>query len=488
VAGERPLREVPAQKRKTAEIPEKMLKIGGQKVAPQILWLLVCDAAVIVAALLLAVVLRQPEGILHFPQFDGLHTFWRFAVVVVVCILSLYYYDLYESQILHQHSKLFMRLVNALAVACTAIALIYYFLPILSIGRGVAALAAPILISSVLGARLVIEHSGGLIERPERVLIVGTDTTGIQLTREILKRPELALKVVGFLDEKGENLGKSLVNPCIIGGVADVRHIVESEKIDRVVLALSERRGTTPVDALLRLKVGGLSIEDSHSCYERVMGRILLERLTPSWLILSDGFGKSGFLLGAKRLIDVIVSLVGLLLVWPLMLIVALAIWCETGKPLLFRQKRIGLHGKEFEIVKFRSMRQDAEAAGPAWATANDNRITPLGSFLRKYRLDEFPQLINVLRGDMSLVGPRPEQPHFCKLLSENVPYFEQRHSVRPGITGWAQVKYQYGATVNESKIKLELDLFYIKHLSIFLDLAILFETGKVMVVGRGAQ
>jgi len=179
---------------------------------------------------------------------------------------------------------------------------------------------------------------------------------------------------------------------------------------------------------------------------------------------------------------------VGLLLAWPVMLLVALAIWCETGRPLLFRQKRIGLHGKEFEMLKFRSMRQDAEAAGPAWATANDNRITRLGSFLRKYRLDELPQLVNVLRGDMSLVGPRPEQPHFCKLLSENVPYFDQRHSVRPGVTGWAQVKYQYGSTMDESKIKLELDLFYIKHLSIFLDLAILFETGKVMAVGRGAQ
>ena len=465
-----------------------MLKIGGQKVAPYILWLLLCDAVVIVAALLLAVMIRQQGGLFYVPQLDGLHTFWRFTVVVVVCILSLYYCDLYDSQILCQHSKLFMRLLNGLAIACIAIAVIYYFLPFLSIGRGVAALAGPILIASVLGARLLIQHTGGLIRRPERVLIVGTDGTGIQLTREILKRPELALKVVGFLDERGENLGKSLVNPGIIGAVADVRQIVESQKIDRIVLALSERRGTMPVDELLRLKVGGIRIEDSHSCYERVIGRILLERLAPSWLILSDGFRKSEFLLIAKRLIDLFVSFVGLLLAWPVMLLVALAIWCETGRPLLFRQKRIGLHGKEFEMLKFRSMRQDAEAAGPAWATANDNRITRLGSFLRKYRLDELPQLVNVLRGDMSLVGPRPEQPHFCKLLSENVPYFDQRHSVRPGVTGWAQVKYQYGSTMDEAKIKLELDLFYIKHLSIFLDLAILFETGKVMAVGRGAQ
>src|SRR5579871_1472174 len=462
-----------------------MLKIGGQEVAPKILWLLLCDIVIMVAALMIAVISRQPEGIFHIPHLDGMHTFWRFTVIVVACIFSLYYYDLYEPQTLSQHDKLIVRLINALSVAGAAVALIYYFFPIVSIGRSVAGLAAPILILSMLLARLGIEHSGGLIQTPERVLIVGTDATGIRLTREILKRPESGMKVVGFLDEKNENLGKCLVNPCIIGGVADIRQIVETEKIDRLILALSERRNTMPTDELLRFKMAGIPIEDSHTCYERLIGRILLEKLTPSWLILSKGFGKSGFLLAAKRSLDVVVALIGLLLTWPIMLIVAVAIACESGRPLLFRQKRIGLHGKEFEILKFRSMRKDAEAAGPAWATAHDKRITRLGTFLRKYRLDELPQLLNVLRGHMSLVGPRPEQPHFCKLLVDNVPYFEQRHSVRPGITGWAQVKYQYGATMDESKIKLDLDLFYIKHLSIFLDLAILFETAKVMVVGR---
>jgi sugar transferase (PEP-CTERM system associated) len=465
-----------------------MLKIGGQEVAPKILWLLVCDVVIMVAALMIAIILRQPEGIFHVPSLDGMHTFWRFAVIIVACVLSLYYYDLYEPQTLTQHVKVVVRLIKALAVASAAMALIYYFFPIVSIGRSVAALAAPLLILSMLFARLAIEHSGGLMQRPERVLIVGTDETGIQLTREILKRPESGMKVVGFLDEKNENIGKCLVNPCIIGGVANIKEIVEREQIDRVVLALAERRKTMPTDALLRLKIAGLPIEDSHSCYERLIGRILLERLAPSWLILSNGFSKSEFLMAAKRFIDVVVALIGILLTWPIMLMVAIAIACESGAPLLFRQKRIGLHGKEFEILKFRSMRKDAEKAGPAWATANDSRITPLGAFLRKYRLDELPQLLNVLRGHMSLVGPRPEQPHFCNLLSDEVPYFEQRHSVRPGITGWAQVKYQYGATVDESKIKLELDLFYIKHLSIFLDMAILFETAKVMVVGRGAQ
>jgi sugar transferase (PEP-CTERM system associated) len=465
-----------------------MVKIGGQKVASRVLWLLLCDAEVVVVAVLVAEVLPSLWSTGHFSGFDGFRTFLRFAVVVVVCILSLHYNDLYDCQILRQQSKLFFRLLKALSIACAGIALVYYVFPILSLERTEAAIAAPIMISFMLSARLIIERTGALKQRPERVLILGTDAAGIALTRETLKRSELAMDVVGFLDEKGEGVEKSLVNPGIIGGVAEVRRIVGTHKIDRIVLALSERRGTMPVDDLLRLKLEGIRIEDAHTCYERLIGRILLERLAPSSFILSDGFRKSQFLVVAKRWLDIIVALIGIALTWPLMGAAALAIWMETGRPVLFRQKRVGLNGKEFEILKFRSMRKDAEAGGPAWATATDSRITRVGSFLRKYRLDELPQLITVLRGDMSLVGPRPEQPYFCKLLLQNIPYFEQRHSVRPGITGWAQVNYHYGSTVNESKIKFELDLFYIKHLSVFLDLAILFQTGKIMLIGRGAQ
>lgn len=458
-----------------------MIKIGGQKIAGQTMLLLILDAALIIGGLLVAATVRQ----LYEP------TSWlaiRFLIVVLVCLLSLYYNDLYDSQVLRQHSQLYVHLLQAFGISCAALALVYYLFPILSLGRGVAALAAPILLSLTLGVRILLENSSGLMQRPVRVLIIGTGQAGIMLTREILSRPELNLKVIGFLDEKGENLGKSLVNPGIIGAVNDVSEIVTSHKVDRLVLSLAERRGTTPVDQLLRIKFAGVPIEDAHSAYETVSGRILLERLTPSWLILSEGFRKNPFLMASKRAMDIFASLFGILLTFPIMGVTALAIWIESGKPILFRQKRIGLHGKEFEILKFRSMRKDAEAAGPAWATANDSRITRLGSTLRKYRLDELPQLFNVLRGDMSLVGPRPEQPHFCELLRQNIRYFDQRHSVRPGITGWAQVKYQYGATLEESKIKLELDLFYIKHLSMFLDLAIIFETVKVMLIGRGAQ
>jgi sugar transferase (PEP-CTERM system associated) len=442
--------------------------------------LLLCDVGAIFAAHLVAARLSG--------HFEGFVTLLRSLVVVVFCIPSLHYNGLYEYQVLRQLDRLSVRLLRALLIASATIALLYYLIPIVIVSRTVAAIAAPLVFTSMLLIRLVLKPTGGLKLRAERVLILGTDAVGIALARETQKRPELATYVIGFLNGKAEHSENSLPDPGVIGEIGEVCHIVDACKVDRIVLAMSERRGAMPVDELLRLKMTGICIEEAHTCYERLVGRILLERLSPSWFILSDGFRKSRFLTAAKRSLDIIFALIGLLVTLPLMVASAAGIWIETGRPLFFRQKRIGLNGREFEILKFRSMRKDAEARGPAWATPADNRITRVGAVLRKYRLDELPQLVTVLRGEMSLVGPRPEQPHFSKLLLENIPYFEQRYSVRPGITGWAQINYPYGSTVNESKVKLELDLFYIKHLSVFLDLAILFETGKVMLIGRGAR
>jgi exopolysaccharide biosynthesis polyprenyl glycosylphosphotransferase len=231
-----------------------------------------------------------------------------------------------------------------------------------------------------------------------------------------------------------------------------------------------------------------VEVEDAHSFIEQTTGRIQLEHLSPSWLILSAGFRKSALLYTAKRIFDIVVALIASVLSLPIMILAAAAVWLETGNPILFRQERTGLKGSTFEIIKFRSMYQNSEKDGPVWAVRDDNRITHVGRFIRKFRLDELPQILNVLHGEMSLVGPRPERPQFCLLLEQNIPYFSLRHTVRPGITGWAQVKYQYGASVEESKVKLEYDFFYIKHMSFVLDLAILFETAKVIIYGRGAK
>ncbi len=467
-----------------------MLRIGGQKVPTPLLLLLAIDCFLIAVGLFLAAVLRFYVAN-YGPVFYYLltwQTFCRFVIAILVCVISLYFNDLYDFRLMKTPSEMLVRLLQAFGVACLTLAVFYYVQPDLGLGRGIAALGAPMIVALALGWRLLMAQDPNTLGTPERMLIMGTGPTGISLARDIISRPELQLKVVGFLDEKGENIGKSLVNPGIIGAAANVGEIAQQEKIDHVVISLLERRGMMPVRQLLHLKFAGVKVEDAHSFYERMTGRIVLERLSPSWLILSDGFRKSTLLIVAKRAIDVILSLIALVLCLPLFAVTAAAIALESGGPVLFRQGRTGLNGKPFEMLKFRSMYKDAEAAGPQWAATGDHRITRIGKWIRKFRIDELPQVINVLRGEMSIVGPRPERPEFVSMLEEQIPFYGLRHFVRPGITGWAQVKYQYGASVEETKTKLEYDLFYIKHLSVMLDFAVLFETAKVMLSGRGAK
>jgi sugar transferase (PEP-CTERM system associated) len=467
-----------------------MLRIGGQKVPKTLVVLLAIDCVLIVLGLLVATGTRLGVNGLAFvlTYLGTWQTFFRFVIAILVCEISLYFNDLYDFRLMTTRSEILVRLLQAFGVACLALAVFYFVDPDLGFGRGIAALAAPLIVALTLGWRLVMVQHPEALGTSERMLIMGTGPTGISLARNILARPEMQLKVVGFLDEKGEDIGKSLVNPGIIGGVADVESIAQQEKIGHVVISLLERRGQMPVRQLLHLKFAGVKVEDAHSFFERMTGRIILERLSPSWLILSEGFSKSPMLVWVKRMIDVVVSLITLVVCVPLFALAALAIYIESGSPILFRQERTGLRGKTFRMLKFRSMRNNAEADGPQWASDGDRRITRVGKWLRKSRIDELPQAINVLRGEMSIVGPRPERPEFVSMLEEQIPYYGLRHSVRPGITGWAQVKYQYGASVEETKTKLEYDLFYIKHLSIMLDLAVLFETAKVMLSGRGAK
>ncbi len=467
-----------------------MLRIGGQRVPTSLLLLVATDSLLIVSGLLIATLIRFTFGD-YGPVLAYLLTwqsFYRFLFVIVVCELALYFNDLYDFRLVATRSEIIVRLLQAFGVACLAIAVGYYIEPDLGFGRGIAALASPLIIGLTLGCRLILCERNQWLGFSERMLVLGTGPVGISLARDILARPELQLKLVGFLDEKGENIGKSLVNPGIIGGIAEVEQVVQKESIDRVVISLMERRGRMPVRELLRLKFAGIRVEDAHSFYERIIGRIILERLSPSWLILSDGFRKSVFLRTSKRALDVIFSLIALTVCLPLFVVVVIAIWLESGTPILFRQERTGLWGHPFEMLKFRSMHNNAEEDGPRWTADGDHRITRVGRLIRKFRIDELPQFLNVLRGEMSIVGPRPERPHFVAMLEEKIPFYGLRHSVRPGITGWAQIKYQYGASIEETRTKLEYDLFYIKHLSVMLDTAVLFETAKVMLSGRGAK
>jgi len=468
-----------------------MLKIGGQKVPTALLLLIFTDCILITLGLLLATTIRfsiHNYGSVVF-YLASWQTFSRFVVAILVCEVSLHFNDVYDFRLISSPSDLLVRLLKAFGIACFALAISYYLAPDLGFGRGIAVLAAPIILVLTLGWRLVYLQNKQTLGSVERMLVMGTGPTGISLVRDIIHRPELQLKVVGFLDEKGENIGKSLVNPGIIGATADIESVVQKEKIDHVVVSLLERRGRMPIRQLLHLKFAGVRVEDAHSFYERLTGRISLEHLSPSWLIFSDGFRKSTLLVWAKRTSDIILSLIALVLCLPIFAAVAIAIWVESGFPILYRQERTGLRGRIFQMLKFRSMFNDAEKNGPQWtASRDDRRITRVGKWLRKFRLDELPQVINVLRGEMSIVGPRPERPEFVSMLEEQIPYYGLRHSVRPGITGWAQVKYQYGASVEETRTKLEHDFFYIKHLSVMLDFAVIFETTKVMLSGRGSK
>jgi sugar transferase (PEP-CTERM system associated) len=275
----------------------------------------------------------------------------------------------------------------------------------------------------------------------------------------------------------------------VLGELADVSGVIARHRPSRVVLALEDRARALPAQPLMGAWAAGICIEEAPTLFERVTGRIPLDHIRPSWLFLSDSFYKSGRMRFYKRASSATAALLGLIVLSPVLLLAAIAIKLDSPGPVIYRQQRVGLHGRPFDIFKFRSMRTDAESGtGPVWAQEQDPRITRVGRWLRTLRLDELPQLFNVLQGTMSIVGPRPERPRFVEEFRRDIPYYELRHSVAPGITGWAQVSRDYGASVEDAREKLEYDLFYIKNLSVWLDLFILFQTTKIVVLGRGAR
>jgi len=253
-------------------------------------------------------------------------------------------------------------------------------------------------------------------------------------------------------------------------------------------VSMSDRRGRMPIRELLQAKMSGVRVEDAATMYERLTGKILIDDIKPSWLIFSDGFRASRATRAIKRVVDLALAAAGIALASPLILLTALGVRLESAGPVLYRQERVGENGRIFTLFKFRSMRADAEKGTPVWAKENDDRVTRVGRFIRLTRLDELPQLWNVLRGDMSFVGPRPERPFFVEQLAAVIPFYMERHAVKPGVTGWAQVKYRYGSSVQDAMEKLRYDLYYIKHLSIIFDLTIVMDTVKVIILGKGAK
>lgn len=413
---------------------------------------------------------------------------WKIGLVTIVCQLCLYYNDFYDLTLVHSTRELVVRLLQAVGAASIVLAALYFTMPWLMIGNGIFVSALFVFLVGILGWRLLFNQLTGSLNFQERILVVGTGETARKVVRQIIEQREFAYHVIGFIDDDPSRIGERIVNPGIVGTPADISSLIERHQVDRIIVGLSDRRGKLPVEELLRAKMTGIRVEDATTTYERITGKILIDDLRPSWLIFSDGFRVSRFTRWLKRSVDLGLSLVIGILALPLMALTAIAIALESGRPVLYCQERVGENGKTFTLCKFRSMRTDAEKGGtPIWAKDGDDRITRVGRFIRKARLDELPQLWNVLRGDMSFVGPRPERPFFVAELSKAIPFYQQRHAVKPGLTGWAQVKYRYGSSLEDAMEKLRYDLYYIKHVSIFFDLTIVFDTVKVVLFGKGA-
>jgi sugar transferase (PEP-CTERM system associated) len=451
--------------------------------------LIACETVLIVGAVGAAAYLRlggeAAADVMALEQ--GLLKALLIAGVVQVC---LYYADLYDLRLLSERRELFVRILHALSAASIVLAALYYWFPDLVIGRGVFMISAVFVMTLVIGWRVAFEWASRHVRPRERLLLVGTNPASIALAREIFsRRHELGVEIVGFIDPDPARVGSPVLNPGIIGTVDDIPSIVRARQVDRIVVSLSDARGKLPMDKLLDLRLEGVNFDHLASVYEEYTGKIAVENLRPSWFIFSEGFRKTRVLTAAKRALDLTAAGIGLVLAFPLMVLVAAAVKLTSRGPAMYHQRRVGQHGRIITVHKFRSMRVDAEAGtGPVWAAkAGDPRVTPIGGVLRRARLDELPQLWNVLKGDMSFVGPRPERPEFVSELTRQIPFYGQRHIVRPGLTGWAQVCYTYGATTEDALEKLQYDLYYIKNLSIALDLFIIVSTVKTVLLRRGA-
>jgi sugar transferase (PEP-CTERM system associated) len=449
--------------------------------------LVIVDGLLIVAAVLVAAVIRF--GIEEAASVFSWPVVWRALLIALVIQLTLHYCDLYDSRA-HNHRDLVVGLLQALGAASLALGPLYYWIPELVIGRGVILIASLMIITLLLVWRLFFVWLSTRLGPTERLLIVGTSSAAVELARELYERRNgLGVELVGFIDADESRVGMPVLNPGVIGTIADIPRIVGERDVDRVVVSLADARGKFSMNDLLTMKLNdGVNFDHLASVYERYTGKIAIENLRPSWLIFSEGFRKSRTLEASRRALDILLAAIGLIAFLPVMLVAALAVRLSSKGPALYHQKRVGKQGRTFTVHKFRSMRQDAEAAsGAVWSQAGDPRVTSVGRLLRRTRIDELPQLWNVLLGEMSFVGPRPERPEFVSNLSEQIPFYGQRHAVRPGLTGWAQVRHNYGSSIEDAWQKLQYDLYYIKHLSVAFDLFIILETIKTVLVRRGS-
>jgi sugar transferase (PEP-CTERM system associated) len=413
---------------------------------------------------------------------------WRIVLVMLVIVLGLYFNDLYGTIRVRHRVELIQQLCMAIGVAFLSQALISYVNRDWTIPKALMIKGSTVVIVALFGWRMLFSATIWKAIGVQRVLFLGRSPIVFQVAAHLFEHPELGFRPVGYLDEAAFEKDPESKLTCL-GNTTDVVRVAGEQRPDHIVVGMSERRTRMPTYELLDLRFSGIRIDEIARLYEITFGRVCTREIRPSQLIFTEDLAPRKRSLRLQSLYSKLLALIALIIAGPIMLLVALAVRLTSSGPILYRQPRVGLREQIFNVYKFRSMYQDAEArTGPVWATRNDPRVTPLGNWLRRLRLDELPQLFNVIAGEMSIVGPRPERPEFTQMLSTKIPYYRQRHCVMPGITGWAQINYKYGDTIEDTIMKLEYDLYYIKHASVWLDFFIMFQTAKTMLLVRGSQ
>ncbi|MCF8095957.1 MAG: TIGR03013 family PEP-CTERM/XrtA system glycosyltransferase [Desulfobacteraceae bacterium] len=424
-------------------------------------------------------------GVSGYRELLPLYIFRAFVVTFVfqVCF---YFFDLYDHTIIPLFSDHTLKVLQTFGIGCIILAFVYYMFPLLTISNrvfwsGMFAVGLVILLWRFTYFR-ILEHR--IFDQP--VALVGTGQLAGQIVSAIEEKKDSGHKIVAFVGDKQ--------SPVVTDGLpvfsdaGGLQPLCEKGLVEKIVLALDERRGVMPMSELIQYKFMGIEILDAVGFYEKLTGKIMVERVNPSWMLFSEGFYVGRLKEMLKRTMDIAASLCMFLLSLPVFLFSSVVISLESSGGVFYRQERVGQKGRVFSIIKFRSMYDGSEKSGPVWAEAEDSRVTRFGKFIRKTRIDELPQLLNVLRGDMSFVGPRPERPVFVSDLEKKIPFYSIRHAVKPGITGWAQIYYPYGASEKDALRKLEYDLYYIKNLSLGMDLATIFQTIKVVLLQKGAR
>ena len=442
--------------------------------------LLLSEALIVSASFLLAIALVSGQDTFLVLNYE--YGTFKIAALTGITLLCSYYFDLYAPQSISARWEIYFRLLLVLGLLAILLSAMTFIYPEIALGQYILPLGLMLLTAALVVWRSAYER---IISSPmfrEHVYVLGDGELAHRIAATIRTRKDSGMELIGTGENAKEAVGGKGPRACESGGSGDCK------SVDRVIVAFQDRRDKMPIAELLRLRFEGVVIEEAGTLLERLSGKLQLDQLRPSSFIYADGFRLRPTQQISRRVASMCVAAVGMILFLPLFPIVVALVRLSSPGPIMFRQTRVGLRNKNFTVLKFRTMIQNAEATGAAWATNDDPRVTRIGRFMRKTRLDEVPQLWNVVRGDMNLVGPRPERPEFVPILSQEMPYYHLRHMIRPGLTGWAQVRYGYGGTVEETRHKLEFDLYYLKHMSLGLDLLIMFQTVKTILRRRGAQ